>query len=80
MSPDQALERLARLDERLCAVVGVRFIGAMREEETAELLRASSRTTSIDRVKARTWWFKERHPEDLDQSCGAPWPRVQPIE
>jgi RNA polymerase sigma factor (TIGR02999 family) len=66
VSLDQAMERLAQLDERLCTVVEYRFFGAMQEEEIAEVLQVSSRTVRRDWVKARAWLFKELYPEDLD--------------
>jgi RNA polymerase sigma factor (TIGR02999 family) len=48
-----ALDHLAKLDERLARVVECRFFGGMTEEETAEALRIAVRTVRRDWVKAR---------------------------
>jgi RNA polymerase sigma factor (TIGR02999 family) len=56
---DEALERLAGLDERLSRVVECRFFGGLSEEETAEVLGTSVRTVRREWVKARGWLFQE---------------------
>jgi RNA polymerase sigma factor (TIGR02999 family) len=50
----EALERLAALDQRLCALVELRFFGGLSVDETAEVLGVSDRTVKRDWVKART--------------------------
>ena len=50
---DQALTRLAGVDERLSRVVECRFFGGMTEEETAEVLGVTSRTV-------RSYWDTAR--------------------
>ena len=56
---DEALERLAVLEERQARVVEYRFFGGYTEEETAELLGISSRTVRNDWVKAKGWLYRE---------------------
>jgi RNA polymerase sigma factor (TIGR02999 family) len=60
---DEALERLAALDERQARVVECRFFGGLTEEETAEALGISPRTAKRDWAKARSWLYQELHPE-----------------
>lgn len=56
---DQALERLAALDERLRRVVECRFFGGMTEDETATALGVTPRTVRRDWLKARMWLYAE---------------------
>jgi RNA polymerase sigma factor (TIGR02999 family) len=49
----EALEHLARLDERLARVVECRFFGGMTEQETAEAIGVGVRTVRRDWIKAR---------------------------
>lgn len=56
---DQALTRLADLDERLSKVVECRFFGGMTEEETAEALGVSARTVRSDWATAKGLLFLE---------------------
>lgn len=48
-----ALEQLARIDQRLARVVECRFFGGMTEQETAEALQIGVRTVRRDWIKAR---------------------------
>jgi RNA polymerase sigma factor (TIGR02999 family) len=50
---DQALTRLAALNERLAKVVELRFFGDLSEQETAEVLGVTDRTVRRDWRKAR---------------------------
>ncbi len=59
LSIDEALNRLAQLDERQSRVVECRFFGGLTEEETAELLGVTARTVRNDWVKARGWLYHE---------------------
>jgi RNA polymerase sigma factor (TIGR02999 family) len=52
---DEALERLAAVDQRLSQVVECRYFGGLTAEETAEALGVSTRTVERDWVKARGW-------------------------
>ena len=56
---DDALERLAALNQRLSHVVECRYFGGLTEEETAEALGVTSRTVQRDWVKARGWLYLE---------------------
>lgn len=54
-----ALDRLAKLNERLSKVVEMRFFGEMTIEETAKTLDISESTVKRDWLKARGWLYKE---------------------
>jgi RNA polymerase sigma factor (TIGR02999 family) len=56
---DEALNKLAELDERQSKVVELRFFAGMSEEETAEILGVSTRTVKRDWRTARAWLFAE---------------------
>jgi RNA polymerase sigma factor (TIGR02999 family) len=56
---DEALTRLASLDERLAAVIECRYFGGLTEEETAAVFGVTSRTVRRDWIKARAWLFRE---------------------
>ena len=58
---DEALTRLAVVDERLSRVVECRFFGGLTEEETATALRVTARTVRRDWVKAKGWLYQELH-------------------
>ena len=60
---DQALDRLAELDERLPRVVEMRFFAGLKEKEIAEVLDTSERTIQRDWARARAWLYKELYPE-----------------
>ena len=52
---NEALTRLAAVDERLARVVECRFFGGLSEEETAAALGVTARTVRRDWVKAKYW-------------------------
>src|SRR4051794_20832623 len=52
---DEALERLATVNERLSQVVECRYFGGLTEAETAEALGVTVRTVQRDWRKARDW-------------------------
>ena len=56
---DDALTRLAKLDERQARVVECRFFAGMTEEETARVLGVTARTVRRDWVKAKAWLYGE---------------------
>ena len=58
---DEALTRLAALNERLARVVECRYFGGLTEEETAESLGVTARTVRRDWVKAKAWLYAELH-------------------
>jgi RNA polymerase sigma factor (sigma-70 family) len=56
---DEALKRLAALNDRLARVVECRYFGGLTEEETAEALGITARTVRRDWVKAKAWLYAE---------------------
>jgi RNA polymerase sigma-70 factor, ECF subfamily len=61
---DAALHRLDLLNRRLRQVVECRFFGGMSEQETADVLRVSTRTIQRDWLKARMFLHRELYPDD----------------
>jgi len=56
---DEALKRLAELDERKARVVEFRYFAGLSVEQTAELLGASPATVKRDWEFARAWLLRE---------------------
>lgn len=56
---DEALDKLARLDERKCRVVELRFFGGLADEEIAEILGVATRTVLRDWKTARLLLYRE---------------------
>ncbi|HYY97965.1 MAG TPA: sigma-70 family RNA polymerase sigma factor [Pyrinomonadaceae bacterium] len=56
---DDALKRLAEIDERKSRVVELRFFGGLSVEETAEALRISPVTVMRDWNMAKAWLARE---------------------
>ena len=56
---DDALEALARFDERKTRVVELRFFGGLTVEETAHVLGVSSDTVTRDWKLAKAWLTRE---------------------
>jgi RNA polymerase sigma factor (TIGR02999 family) len=56
---DDALEALAKLDERKSRVVELRFFGGLSVEETAAALHVSPSTVLRDWRLAKSWLLKE---------------------
>jgi RNA polymerase sigma factor (TIGR02999 family) len=61
---DEALTRLAAMNERLARVVECRFFGGLTEEETAAALGITDRTVRRDWTKARLWLYGEMRKEE----------------
>jgi RNA polymerase sigma factor (TIGR02999 family) len=59
LAVDEALNRLAELDERLSKIVELRFFAGMTEEETGFVLGISTRTVKRDWRVAKAWLFNE---------------------
>jgi RNA polymerase sigma-70 factor (ECF subfamily) len=59
MALDQALKRLAELDEQQARVVELRYFGGLSLEETAEVLHISRATTARDWDVAKAWLRRE---------------------
>lgn len=56
---DEALGRLAELNERQSKIVEMRFFGGMSDEEIAKVLGVSTRTVLRDWKTARLWLYRE---------------------
>lgn len=56
---DEALDRLAKFDERLSKIVELHYFGEMKFDDIATVMELSSRTIYRDWVKARGWLYKE---------------------
>lgn len=56
---DEALKRLAELDERKSRVVELKYFGGLTNEEIAEVLKISPETVKRDWRFSRTWLLRE---------------------
>jgi RNA polymerase sigma factor (TIGR02999 family) len=56
---DEALDALARLDERKVQIIEMRFFGGLSVEETAEVLKVSPGTVRRDWSIAKLWLYRE---------------------
>jgi RNA polymerase sigma factor (sigma-70 family) len=56
---DEALQRLARLDERHARVVELRYFGGLSVDETAAALDLSPATVKRAWTLARAWLYRE---------------------
>jgi RNA polymerase sigma factor (TIGR02999 family) len=56
---DDALNELARLDERQSKIVELRFFAGLSIQETAEVLAISPATVSREWTTARAWLYRE---------------------
>lgn len=56
---DEAMNKLAAVDERKSRVVEMRFFGGLSVEETAEVLKVSADTVTRDWKFAKTWLLRE---------------------
>jgi RNA polymerase sigma factor (TIGR02999 family) len=63
---DDALNRLAKVDERKSQVVEMRFFGGLSVEETAEVLKVSPETVMRDWRLAKAWLLRELSGEKPD--------------
>ncbi len=61
---DEALNRLADLDERKARVVELRFLGGLSVEEVAHVLEVSKSTVEADWRYARAWLSRALGAED----------------
>lgn len=56
---DEALERLAGMNDRQSRIVELRYFGGLTEEQVADTLGISSRTVRRDWNLARAWLYRE---------------------
>ena len=61
---DEALNQLAKFDERQAKVVEYRFFGGMQEKEIAEVLDIAPRTVRRDWRKAKGWLARALKEDD----------------
>jgi len=59
LAMDEALQALAKVDERKSQVVELRFFGGLSVEETAEVLKVSPETVARDWRLAKAWLLRE---------------------
>jgi len=59
MAVDEALQALAKFDERKSRVVELRFFGGLTVEETASVLDVSPETVMRDWKLAKAWLLTE---------------------
>jgi RNA polymerase sigma factor (TIGR02999 family) len=65
---DDALKELAKVDERKCRVVELRYFGGLSVEETAEVLKVSAITVMRDWSMAKSWLHRELSNNDKDDA------------
>jgi RNA polymerase sigma factor (TIGR02999 family) len=65
---DDALKRLAAVDERKSRVVELRYFGGLSVEETGEVLKVSPETVMRDWKLAKAWLLRELSGEQGDES------------
>jgi RNA polymerase sigma factor (TIGR02999 family) len=63
---DEAMNRLAEIDQRKCRVVEMRFFGGLSVEESAEVLNVSTETVKRDWRLAKVWLLRELTSEHRD--------------
>ena len=64
---NDALEALARVDERKSRVIELRFFGGLSVEETASVLKVSPETVLRDWRLAKAWLLRELQAKPLDK-------------
>jgi len=63
---DDALDTLAKLDERQSRMVELRFFGGLSIEETSEVLGVSTPTVKREWASARAWLYREISRGSID--------------
>jgi RNA polymerase sigma factor (TIGR02999 family) len=63
---DEALEKLAAVDQRKAGVVEMRYFGGLTMEEIADVLKVHVNTVTRDWTAARAWLFAALSGEDMD--------------
>ena len=63
---DDALDGLARIDERTSHVVELRYFGGFSVEETAQILEVSPETVMRDWKMAKAWLYQQIRRETSD--------------
>ena len=65
---DDALNQLAKVDDRKSQVVTMRFFGGLTVEETAEVLKVSPETVTRDWRLAKAWLMRELSGKKSDEA------------
>lgn len=65
---DEALNRLATLDERKSRIVELRFFGGMSVDETAVILGTSPRSVAREWNLSKAWLYLELSGEKMDDA------------
>jgi RNA polymerase sigma-70 factor, ECF subfamily len=65
---DDALNQLAKVDDRKSQVVELRFFGGLSVEETAEVLKVSPETVARDWRLAKAWLMRELTEKKSDEA------------
>jgi RNA polymerase sigma factor (TIGR02999 family) len=65
---DDALNQLAKVDDRKSQVVELRFFGGLSVEETAEVLKVSPETVARDWRLAKAWLMRELNGKKSDEA------------
>jgi RNA polymerase sigma factor (sigma-70 family) len=65
---DDALQELAKVDERKSQVVELRFFGGLSVEETSEVLKVSPETVARDWRLAKAWLLRALSENRSDES------------
>jgi RNA polymerase sigma-70 factor (ECF subfamily) len=63
---DEALEKLAALEPRLCQIVEMRYFGGLTNAEIGEVLKIHPSTVKRDWNAARAWLLAALSGEDMD--------------
>src|SRR5260370_21705828 len=66
---DDALNRLAKVDERKSQVVEMRFFGGLSVDETAEVLKVSPDTVAPDWRLPKAWPLRELSGYNPARAC-----------
>jgi RNA polymerase sigma factor, TIGR02999 family len=64
---DEALNKLAKFDERKAKIVELKFFGGLSVEETAEVLKISGVTVMREWQKAKAWLYRELSNANIDE-------------
>jgi RNA polymerase sigma factor (TIGR02999 family) len=64
---DEALERLAQLDEQQSKVVELRFFSGLTVEEIAEVMGISKATVKRDWSVAKAWLYRELSGDNIHE-------------
>jgi RNA polymerase sigma factor (TIGR02999 family) len=59
LSLDEALNHLAKIDERKSRIVELRFFGGLSADETAQVLGLAEITVKREWLKAKAWLYEE---------------------